>query len=83
MPIIRKRRIWWEPVPEATSYVVYVTPEKTLFEKNNFMWDAIPPKMTWGIKATLSYPRGYSNCFPHLPQRKGGSRTFNGMAPID
>ena len=25
MPIIRKRRIWWEPVSEATSYVVYVT----------------------------------------------------------
>jgi hypothetical protein len=42
MPIIRKRRIWWEPVSEATSYVVYVTPEKTLFEKNNFMWDATP-----------------------------------------
>jgi hypothetical protein len=42
MPIIRKRRIWWEPVLEATSYVVYVTPEKTLFEKNNFMWDATP-----------------------------------------
>jgi len=42
MPIIRKRRIWWEPVSEATSYVVYATPEKTLFEKNNFMWDATP-----------------------------------------
>ena len=42
MPIIRKRRIWWEPISEATSYVVYVTPEKTLFEKNNFMWDATP-----------------------------------------
>jgi hypothetical protein len=42
MPIIRKRRIWWEPVTEATSYVVYVTSEKTLFEKNNFMWDATP-----------------------------------------
>ncbi len=40
MPIIRKRRIWWEPVSEATSYVVYVTTEKTLFEKNNFRWDA-------------------------------------------
>jgi hypothetical protein len=42
MPIIRKRRIWWEPVSEATSYVVYVTPEKTLFDKNNFMWDSTP-----------------------------------------
>ena len=42
MPIIRKRRIWWEPVSEATSYVVYVTSEKTLFEKNNFMWEGTP-----------------------------------------
>lgn len=42
MPIIRKRRIWWEPVSEVTSYVVYVTTEKTLFEKKNFMWDATP-----------------------------------------
>ncbi len=42
MPIIRKRRIWWEPVSEATSYVVYVATEKTLFEKNKFMWDATP-----------------------------------------
>jgi hypothetical protein len=42
MPVIRKRRIWWEPVSEATSYVVYVTAEKTLFEKNNFMWEATP-----------------------------------------
>ena len=42
MPIMRKRRIWWEAVSEATSYVVYVTPEKTLFEKNNFMWDETP-----------------------------------------
>lgn len=39
MPIIRKRRIWWEPVSEATGYVVYVTSEKALFEKNNFMWE--------------------------------------------
>jgi hypothetical protein len=25
MPLIRKRRIWWEAVPEATSFVVYVS----------------------------------------------------------
>ncbi len=42
MPVIRKRRIWWEPVSEATSYVVYVTQEKALLEKKNFMWDATP-----------------------------------------
>jgi hypothetical protein len=42
MPIVRRRRIWWEPVLEATSYVVYVTPEKTSFEKNHFKWDATP-----------------------------------------
>ena len=42
MPLIRKRRIWWEPVLEATSYVVYASTDKTVFDPNNFLWDATP-----------------------------------------
>jgi hypothetical protein len=36
MPLILKRRIWWEPVPEATSYVVYVSKDRTIFEPTKF-----------------------------------------------
>ena len=42
MPFIRKRRIWWEPVNEATSYVVYVSKDKTIFEPKKFMWESTP-----------------------------------------
>jgi hypothetical protein len=42
MPLIRKRRIWWEPVLEVTSYVVYASSEKTVFDPNNFLWGATP-----------------------------------------
>jgi hypothetical protein len=42
MPLIRKRRIWWEPVLEVTSYVVYASTDKTVFDPNNFLWDATP-----------------------------------------
>jgi hypothetical protein len=40
MAFIRKRRIWWEPVPEATSYVVYVSRDPAHFEPNHFLWEA-------------------------------------------
>lgn len=42
MPLIRKRRIWWEPVPEATSYVVYVANDSTIFDPTKFLWEATP-----------------------------------------
>jgi hypothetical protein len=42
MPFIRKRRIWWEPVPEATSYVVYVSKDSDLFDPSRFSWEATP-----------------------------------------
>jgi hypothetical protein len=40
MPLILKRRIWWEPVPEATSYVVYVSKDRTIFEPTQFLREA-------------------------------------------
>ena len=40
MPLILKRRIWWEPVDEATSYVVYVSKDRTIFEPTQFLREA-------------------------------------------
>jgi hypothetical protein len=39
MAFVRKRRIWWEPVPEADHYVVYVSKDKTVFNPGMFMGD--------------------------------------------
>ncbi len=35
-PLILRRRIWWEPVPEASGYVVYVSQDRTVFNLENF-----------------------------------------------
>ena len=42
MAFIRKRRIWWESVPEASSYVVYVNKDRTFFPIDNFSWETTP-----------------------------------------
>ena len=42
MAFIRKRRIWWESVPEASSYVVYVNKDRTIFPLDNFSWETTP-----------------------------------------
>ena len=42
MPLIRKRRIWWEPVPGATSYGVYASKENTIFDSGEFSWGRTP-----------------------------------------
>ena len=39
-PLILKRRIWWESVPEASSYGVYVSKDRTLLEPDHFSWEA-------------------------------------------
>jgi hypothetical protein len=41
-PLILKRRIWWEPVPGASSYVVYVSKGRSIFEPDNFSWETTP-----------------------------------------
>jgi len=41
-PLIRKRRIWWESVSEASSYRVYVSKDRTLLEPDRFSWEATP-----------------------------------------
>ena len=42
MPLIRKRKIWWEATPEATSYVVYMSENRAIFEPDNFLWETTP-----------------------------------------
>ncbi len=42
MPWVRKRRIWWEPVSEASSYGVYVSRDRTLLEPDRFSWERTP-----------------------------------------
>ncbi len=41
-PLILKRRISWESAPEASSYVVYVSTDRTIFEPDNFSWETTP-----------------------------------------
>jgi hypothetical protein len=40
MPFIRNRCIWWEPVEEASSYVVYASTDQSVFAPGNFKWEA-------------------------------------------
>ncbi len=42
MPLIRKRRIWWEPVAEASGYVVYASTDSSIFEPGRFLWECTP-----------------------------------------
>jgi hypothetical protein len=39
MPLIHKRRIWWEPVPGAKEYVVYVSLEEKPIDLTGFSWE--------------------------------------------
>jgi hypothetical protein len=39
MPLIRKKRIWWEPVAGATGYVVYAGPENKVADPAGFSWE--------------------------------------------
>ncbi len=41
-PCVLKRRIWWESVPEASSYRLYVCKDRTLLEPDHFSWETTP-----------------------------------------
>jgi hypothetical protein len=41
-PLIHRRRIWWDPVPEASSYGVYVSKDRALLEPGRFSWEKTP-----------------------------------------
>ena len=42
MPLVRKRKVWWEPAPGASSYVVYLSEDVAIFEPENFSWETTP-----------------------------------------
>ncbi len=69
MSLIRKRRIWWEPVSEGTSYIVYASADPAIFEPNNFKWEAtsgIISKVVTG-KTELVIPDEW----PEFPAEQG------------
>ena len=68
-PLILKRRIWWEFVPEASSYIVYVGKDRTIFEPASFSWEKTPgiiSKLITG-KAELIVPDEW----PEFPTESG------------
>jgi hypothetical protein len=69
MAFIRKRRIWWESVPEATGYVVYVSQDRTKFDPNHFSWEATPGVISKPVtgKAELIIPDEW----PEFPTEPG------------
>ena len=66
---IRKRRITWEPVLEAASYIVYVSPDLTLFNPENFGWGATHGVMSKVVigKTELILPDEW----PEFPKEQG------------
>ena len=69
MPLIRKRKIWWDPVPEASSYGVYVSADQAVFDPPNFRWEATPGIMSKVVtgKAELIIPDEW----PEFPKEPG------------
>jgi hypothetical protein len=67
--LVMKRKVWWEPVPGATSYVVYLSEDVAIFEPNNFFWETTPriiSKLVIG-KTELILPDDW----PEFPKEPG------------
>jgi hypothetical protein len=69
MTFIRKRRIWWESVPEATGYVVYVAKDRAKFDPDHFSWEATQEVISKpvGGKTELIIPDEW----PEFPAEQG------------
>jgi len=69
MPLIRKRRIWWGPVPEATSYVVYVSKDDKIHDPAKFLWENTPDIVSKPVigKTELIVPDEW----PEFPKEAG------------
>ncbi len=69
MPFIRKRRIWWEPVPEATSYVVYVSKDDKIYDPDKFSWEKTSDIVSKPVigKTELIVPEEW----PEFPEEPG------------
>jgi hypothetical protein len=46
MPFICKRRLWWEPVPDAVTYVVQVLKGDPIPDPAKVSWEAVPGVLT-------------------------------------
>jgi hypothetical protein len=68
MPLIRKRRIWWEHVPEAAGYVVYVSKNSKILNPAKFSWENTPGIVSKTVigKTELIIPDEWSD-FPKKP----------------
>jgi hypothetical protein len=69
MPFIRKRRIWWGPVPEATSFVVYVSRDDKIYDPVKFLWEKTPDIVSKPVigKTDLVVPDEW----PEFPKEPG------------
>jgi hypothetical protein len=52
MPFIRRRRIWWERVEGASSYVVYASSAESSFAPENFKWETTPGTVSKEVAGT-------------------------------
>jgi CheY-like chemotaxis protein len=68
-PWVLKRRIWWESVPEASSYEVYVSKDRTLLEPHRFLWETTPGILSKQVvgKTELILPDDW----PEFPREPG------------
>ena len=69
MPLIHKKRIWWEPVAEVTSYVVYVFKGEKMIDPVNFSWGNTPGIISKEVmgKTELILPDEW----PEFPSKPG------------
>jgi len=69
MPFVRKRRIWWGPVPEATSFVVYVSKDDKIYDPIKFLWENTPDIVSKTVigKTDLIVPDEW----PEFPKEPG------------
>jgi len=69
MPLIHKRRLWWDPVPEATGYVVYVCKDGKPIDRANFSWENTPGIISKQVigKTELIIPDEW----PEFPSKPG------------
>jgi len=68
MPLVLKRKVWWESVPGASSYVVYLSENREVFEPDNFLWETTPGIISKQVigKAEVILPDDWSE-FPKEP----------------
>jgi hypothetical protein len=69
MELVIKRKVWWEAVPGASSYVAYVSVDRTIFEPDNFLWETTPGIISKRVigKTELILPDDW----PEFPKEPG------------